>query len=39
LESRRRGEVVAPSAAQGDIHVARMRDPAGNLIGLWQFAG
>jgi uncharacterized protein len=33
------GEVVAPPAAQGDIHVARVRDPAGNLIGLWQFAG
>jgi len=31
------GEVVAPPAAQGDIHVARVRDPAGNLIGLWQF--
>ena len=33
------GEVVAPPAEQGDIHVARVRDPAGNLIGLWQFAG
>jgi hypothetical protein len=33
------GEVVAPPAVQGDIHVARVRDPAGNLIGLWQFAG
>ena len=32
------GEVVAPPAAQGDILVARVRDPAGNLIGLWQFA-
>lgn len=31
------GEVVAPPAAQGDIYVARVRDPAGNLIGLWQF--
>lgn len=33
------GEVVAPPSAQADIHVARVRDPAGNVIGLWQFAG
>jgi predicted enzyme related to lactoylglutathione lyase len=33
------GEVVAPPAAQPDIRVARLHDPAGNLIGLWQFAG
>ena len=33
------GEVVSPPSAQADIHVARVRDPAGNLIGLWQFAG
>jgi len=32
------GEVVSPPTAQPDIHVARVRDPAGNLIGLWQFA-
>src|SRR5438477_10634392 len=32
-------EVVAPPAVQGDIYVARVRDPAGNLIGLWQFTG
>jgi len=32
------GEVAAPPAVQGDIHVARVRDPAGNLIGLWQFS-
>ena len=31
------GELVAAPAAQGDIYVARVRDPAGNLIGLWQF--
>jgi predicted enzyme related to lactoylglutathione lyase len=33
------GEVVSPPAAEPDIHVARVRDPAGNLIGLWQFTG
>jgi len=33
------GEVVSPPTARPDIHVARVRDPAGNLIGLWQFAG
>jgi predicted enzyme related to lactoylglutathione lyase len=33
------GEVVAPPSSQPDIHVARVRDPAGNLIGLWQFTG
>ena len=33
------GEVVSPPIAAPDIHVARVRDPAGNLIGLWQFAG
>jgi predicted enzyme related to lactoylglutathione lyase len=33
------GEVVSPPVAQPDIHVARVRDPAGNLIGLWQFTG
>jgi predicted enzyme related to lactoylglutathione lyase len=31
------GEVVSPPAAEPDIHIARVRDPAGNLIGLWQF--
>jgi predicted enzyme related to lactoylglutathione lyase len=31
------GEVVSPPTAQADIHVARVRDPAGNLIGVWQF--
>jgi len=33
------GQVVAAPGVQGDIEVARVRDPAGNLIGLWQFAG
>ena len=33
------GEVVAPPTPEGDIQVARVRDPAGNLIGLWQFIG
>ncbi len=33
------GEVVSPPAAENDIQVARVRDPGGNLIGLWQFAG
>ena len=32
------GEIVSPAAAQSEIHVARVRDPAGNLIGLWQFS-
>ncbi len=33
------GEVVTPPREQADIQVARVRDPAGNLIGLWQFIG
>jgi predicted enzyme related to lactoylglutathione lyase len=33
------GEIVKPIYAEGDVHVARIRDPAGNLLGLWQFAG
>jgi uncharacterized protein len=32
------GEVVKAPYAEGDVRVARVRDPAGNLIGLWQFA-
>ena len=32
-------EVVARPATEGDIYVARVRDPAGNLIGPWQFTG
>ncbi|MCU1276495.1 MAG: Glyoxalase family protein [bacterium] len=31
------GEVVKAPYAEGDVRVARIRDPAGNLIGLWQF--
>jgi predicted enzyme related to lactoylglutathione lyase len=33
------GEVESPPKDQPDIRVARVRDPAGNLIGLWQFGG
>jgi predicted enzyme related to lactoylglutathione lyase len=33
------GEIVKPPYAEGDIRVARIRDPAGNVLGLWQFAG
>lgn len=32
-------EVVSPPAMEGDIYVARVRDPGGNVIGLWQFTG
>jgi len=32
------GEIVEAIRPEGDIRVARLRDPAGNLIGLWQFA-
>ena len=31
------GEVHKPPRAEGDIWIATARDPAGNLIGLWQF--
>ena len=30
------GQVVRPMYAEGDVLVATVRDPAGNLIGLWQ---
>jgi predicted enzyme related to lactoylglutathione lyase len=30
------GEVVKAPCAEGDLWVATVRDPAGNLIGLWQ---
>lgn len=33
------GSVVETIRAEGDIRVARLRDPSGNVIGLWQFAG
>jgi predicted enzyme related to lactoylglutathione lyase len=31
------GEVVEPPYAEGDLWVAKLRDPAGNLMGVWQF--
>jgi predicted enzyme related to lactoylglutathione lyase len=30
------GEVIRAPYAEGDLWVATIRDPAGNLIGLWQ---
>ena len=30
------GEVVKPPYAEGDLWVATFRDPAGNVIGVWQ---
>lgn len=30
------GEVVMPPYEEGDLWVARVRDPAGNVIGVWQ---
>lgn len=32
------GELVQAPYAEGDLRVARVRDPAGNLVGLWQLA-
>jgi len=32
------GEIVLPRTAEGDTLIARLRDPSGNLIGIWQFA-
>jgi predicted enzyme related to lactoylglutathione lyase len=32
------GEVVQAPACEGDTWIARIRDPAGNLLGIWQFA-
>jgi predicted enzyme related to lactoylglutathione lyase len=32
------GEVVQAIRPEGDVRVARLRDPAGNQLGLWQFA-
>ncbi len=31
------GEVVEAPRPEGDVLVARLRDPDGNLIGIWQF--
>jgi len=39
LVSAHGGEVVAPPRREGDVLVARLRDPAGNVIGVWQFDG
>ena len=30
------GEVTAPPYPEGDLWVALFRDPAGNIIGVWQ---
>ena len=30
------GEIVKPAYAEGDLWVATFRDPAGNVIGIWQ---
>jgi predicted enzyme related to lactoylglutathione lyase len=32
----RGGEIVKPVYAEGDLWVATFRDPAGNLLGIWQ---
>jgi predicted enzyme related to lactoylglutathione lyase len=32
------GETVKPVTPEGDILVAQIRDPSGNVIGLWQFS-
>jgi uncharacterized protein len=32
------GEIVKPPYAEGNLLVATVRDPAGNMIGLWQEA-
>jgi hypothetical protein len=33
------GEVAEEARREGDVWVARIRDPAGNLVGIWEFAG
>ena len=30
------GEIDAPPYAEGDLWVATVRDPAGNVVGVWQ---
>ena len=30
------GEIVKPPYAEGDLWVATIRDPAGNVMGIWQ---
>ncbi|MHB8606321.1 MAG: VOC family protein [Thermoplasmatota archaeon] len=32
----RGGEIVEPPRSEGDLRVARVRDPAGNVLGLWE---
>jgi predicted enzyme related to lactoylglutathione lyase len=32
------GEVVTPIYEEGDLLVATLRDPAGNVVGVWQLA-
>jgi uncharacterized protein len=32
------GEVVTPPYPEGDLRVATFRDPAGNVVGVWQQA-
>lgn len=34
----RGGSVVEPARTEGDTLVGRFRDPAGNILGIWQFA-
>jgi hypothetical protein len=34
-----RGKIVKPPHPEGDILLAVVRDPAGNLLGLWQERG
>jgi predicted enzyme related to lactoylglutathione lyase len=31
------GEITRPPYLEGDVRVARLRDPAGNALGMWQF--
>jgi hypothetical protein len=33
------GEIVKPAYREGDTWVALVRDPAGNILGLWQASG
>ena len=33
------GEVVKPPYPEGDLWVATFRDPAGNILGVWQAGG
>ena len=30
------GEMVTPAYPEGDLWVATFRDPAGNVVGVWQ---